>query len=44
MQGQTANIVMQAIHFIEDNLTDKIELKKVASALHYSKYHLHRVL
>lgn len=43
MQGQTANIVMQAIRFIEDNLTDKIELEKVASALHYSKYHLHRI-
>lgn len=43
MQGQTAHIVMQAIHFIEDHLTDKIELEKVASALHYSKYHLHRM-
>lgn len=35
--------IMQAIRFIEDNLTDKIELEKVASALHYSKYHLHRI-
>lgn len=43
MQGQNAHIVMQAIHFIEDHLTDKIELEKVASALYYSKYHLHRM-
>lgn len=43
MQGQTAHIVMQAIRFIENNLTDKIELEIVAAALHYSKFHLHRM-
>lgn len=43
MQGQTAHIVMQAIRFIENNLTDKIELEIVAEALHYSKFHLHRM-
>ena len=28
---------------MEDNLHDKLDLDMVASALHYSKYHLHRI-
>lgn len=43
MQGQTVRIVSQAIRYIEDNLSDKLELDIVAAALHYSKFHLHRV-
>lgn len=43
MQGQTTHIVAQAIRFIESNLNDKLELDKVALALHYSKFHLHRM-
>lgn len=43
MQGQTTRIVSQAIDFIEDNLNDKLELDMVATALHYSKFHLHRI-
>lgn len=43
MQGQTTRIVSQAIGFIEDNLNDKLELDTVAAALHYSKFHLHRM-
>lgn len=43
MQGQTVRIVSQAIRYIEDNLNDKLELDIVAAALHYSKFHLHRI-
>ena len=43
MQGQAVRIVSQAIRYMEDNLHDKLDLDMVASALHYSKYHLHRI-
>lgn len=43
MQGQTARIVSQAIRYIEDNLDNKLELDIVSAALHYSKFHLHRM-
>lgn len=43
MQGQTVRIVSQAIQYIEQNLNDKLELDVVAAALHYSKFHLHRI-
>ena len=43
MQGQTVHIVSQAIRYIEDHLNDKLELDIVAAALHYSKFHLHRI-
>lgn len=43
MQNQSVNIVTQAISYIEDNLDDKLELEKIAAALHYSKFHLHRI-
>lgn len=43
MQGQTVHIVSQAIRYIEDHLNDKLELDIIADALHYSKFHLHRV-
>ena len=43
MQGQAVRIVSQAICFIEEHLHEKMDLEMVASALHYSKYHLHRI-
>ena len=43
MQGQAVRIVSQAICYMEDTLHDKLDLDMVASALHYSKYHLHRI-
>lgn len=35
--------VMSVIDFIENNLTEKLNLDKVARAVHFSKYHIHRV-
>lgn len=43
MQDRTVHIVSQAIRYIEDHLNDKLELDIVADALHYSKFHLHRI-
>ena len=43
MQGQAVNIVSLAIRYIEYNLDSKLDLETVATALHYSKYHLHRI-
>lgn len=43
MQRQTTDSVNQAICFIEENLSGKLELKDVARELHYSPYHLHRM-
>lgn len=35
--------ISMAIDYIETNLTKKIDLDMVANAVHYSKYHLHRM-
>lgn len=35
--------VLMAINYIEDHLMQKLDLDKIAEAVHYSKYHLHRV-
>jgi AraC-like DNA-binding protein/N-acetylglutamate synthase-like GNAT family acetyltransferase len=35
--------VIAAIGYIENHLTEKIDLDIVADAVHYSKYHLHRM-
>lgn len=35
--------VSLAVNFIEDNLNEKLDLDTIAGAVHYSKYHLHRV-
>ncbi len=43
MQSQTVRIVSQAIRYIEEHLHEKMDLDTVALALHYSKYHLHRI-
>lgn len=43
MQNQTIYMVSQALHYIEDYLDNKLNLDTIADALHYSKFHLHRV-
>ncbi len=43
MQGQIIYIISQVICFVEDNLNHKCDLDMVASGLHYSKFHLHRM-
>ncbi len=34
--------VITAIDYIEEHLSEKLDLDVVANAVHYSKYHLHR--
>ncbi len=43
MKDQAVRIVSKTIRYIEDHLDNKLELERVAAALHYSKYHLHRI-
>ena len=40
---QTIKHVMAAIDYIESHLYEKLDLETVAQAVHYSKYHLHRM-
>lgn len=40
---QNIEIVAASIHYIEEHLTEKLDLEMVANAVHYSKYHLHRM-
>ena len=42
MNGNIANIE-KVIDYIENNLSNKLDLDKISEAVHYSKYHLHRV-
>ena len=42
MPGNIKN-VMEAIDYIESHLHEKLDLETVAGAVHYSKYHLHRM-
>lgn len=35
--------IKQAIGYVEANLTRKLDLEEIAGAVHYSKYHLHRM-
>lgn len=42
-QLRRVNNVIEVIKFIEEHLTEKLDLDLVASAVHYSKYHLHRM-
>jgi len=35
--------VTMAVNYIESHLTEKVDLDMVAKAVHYSKYHLHRM-
>ena len=42
MFGNIKN-VMAAIDYIESHLHEKLDLETIAEAVHYSKYHLHRM-
>ncbi len=42
MNPKSITKISAAIQFIETHLTEKIDLERVAEAIHYSKYHLHR--
>ena len=42
MPGNIKN-VMAAIDYIESHLHEKLDLETVARAVHYSKYHMHRM-
>ena len=43
MDNDSIAKITAAIRFIETHLTEKLDLARVAEAVHYSKYHLHRV-
>lgn len=43
MDNSSFKKISSVIQFIEEHLTEKLDLDKVASSIHYSKYHLHRV-
>ncbi|MEG0376997.1 MAG: AraC family transcriptional regulator [Eubacterium sp.] len=43
MDHQQVAKISAAITFIEDHLNEKLSLDRVAAAVHYSKYHLHRL-
>lgn len=40
---ENIKIIMSAIDYIESHLYEKTDLATIAEALHYSKYHLHRM-
>ena len=42
MPGNIKNIIA-VIDYIETHLQEKLDLETVAKAVHYSKYHLHRM-
>lgn len=42
MQKNIQNITA-VIEYIEAHLTEKLDLDTIADAVHYSKYHLHRM-
>ena len=35
--------IEKVIDYIENNLSNKLDLEKISEAVHYSKYHLHRL-
>lgn len=43
MDARTVLSIERVIDFIENHLDDRLDLDTVASAVHYSKYHLHRM-
>jgi AraC-like DNA-binding protein/ribosomal protein S18 acetylase RimI-like enzyme len=43
LESQAVDMTMAAIQFIEAHLNEKMDLDFVANAVHYSKYHLHRI-
>ena len=42
MQNKSIEKIISAIDYIESHLSEKTDLDVVASAVHYSKYYLHR--
>ncbi|PBH05280.1 helix-turn-helix transcriptional regulator [Clostridioides difficile] len=38
------DVIMEIIDYIEENLTENLNLDKIADIANYSKYHLHRML
>lgn len=43
MENQTVINIESVIEYIEEHLDGKLELETVANAVHYSKFHLHRL-
>lgn len=43
MSNNKLENIKSVIDYIEDHLTEKLDLDTVAKAVHYSKYHLHRM-
>ncbi len=43
MENQTVINIEAVIEYIEEHLDGKLELETVANAVHYSKFHLHRL-
>jgi len=43
MENKTVVSIEEVIDYIEANLDGKLDLEMVAEAVHYSKYHLHRM-
>lgn len=43
MENKTVVSIETVIDYIEANLDGKLDLETVAEAVHYSKYHLHRM-
>lgn len=43
MNGQNVERMKDVIAYIEEHLGEKPDLKQIADAVHYSKYHLHRM-
>lgn len=43
MENTAVIRIETVIDYIEDNLDGKLDLERVAEAVHYSKYHLHRM-
>ncbi|MCI8465440.1 MAG: GNAT family N-acetyltransferase [Lachnospiraceae bacterium] len=42
MQSATGNVIT-VINYIEEHLNETLDLDRIANAVHYSKYHLHRM-
>lgn len=43
MPSESIENIVSVIAYIEAHLTEKLDLERVAGAVHYSKYHLHRM-
>lgn len=43
MPGESLENIVSVIAYIEAHLTERLDLECVAGAVHYSKYHLHRM-